>query len=302
MRITREVNLLSLLQKTSDLQNLDSRASSGYYGRIFYILLSIILSVNSSFKPEKESDFKVIAFYSARNDKAHISFVKEAKSWFSGVAANNGFVFDTTRNWNDLNPEFLSGYRIVIFLDSRPESTEQREAFREYMEKGGAWMGFHFAAFALTPSAIPDNWEWYQDQFLGCGAYTGNTWRPTSALLRVEHRKHPATKKLPQKFISSPNEWYKWENDLRMDKDIEILLSVDPSSFPLGTGPKKHEIWHDGYYPVAWTNRNYKMVYINMGHNDIDYETGTNRELSFTFTNKFQNRFVLDCLFWLSGR
>jgi hypothetical protein len=41
------------------------------------------------------------------------------------------------------------------------------------------------------------------------------------------------------------------------------------------------------------------MIYINMGHNDIDYEGGTNKELSFTFENKIQNKLVIDALLWL---
>jgi len=41
------------------------------------------------------------------------------------------------------------------------------------------------------------------------------------------------------------------------------------------------------------------MIYINMGHNEIDYEHQTNRELSFTFTNKIQNRLIVDALKWL---
>jgi uncharacterized protein len=56
---------------------------------------------------ESKPAFKVIAFYTAKQDPAHISFVHEA----------------------------------------------ERAAFQTYMEHGGAWMGFHFAAFALTPSA-----------------------------------------------------------------------------------------------------------------------------------------------------
>jgi len=67
----------------------------------------------------------------------------------------------------------------------------------------------------------------------------------------------------------------------------------------LGTGPKQHEIWHEGYYPVVWTNVKYHMIYINMGHNDIDYEGGTNKELSRTFDNKIQNKMILNALFWL---
>jgi uncharacterized protein len=54
-------------------------------------------------------------------------------------------------------------------------------------------MGFHFAGFALTPSAYPANWDWYHNTFLGSGSYISNTWRPTSAILRVEDSKHPAT-------------------------------------------------------------------------------------------------------------
>jgi hypothetical protein len=91
---------------------------------------------------------------------------------------------------------------------------------------------------------------------------------------------------MPSTFTTAPNEWYRWQNDLRLNSDIDILLSIDPASFPLGTGPKPHEIWHEGYYPVAWSNRKYKMIYFNMGHNDIDYPHNSNETLSLTFEMK----------------
>ena len=89
--------------------------------------------------------------------------------------------------------------------------------------------------------------------------------------------------------------------DLRTNPDIRILLSIDPSSFPLGTGPKPHEIWHSGDYPVVWTNTRYRMVYMNMGHNDMDYEHKTNRELSSTFAEPAQNELIVRALTWLGG-
>ena len=243
--------------------------------------------------------FKVVAFYTAKNDLAHISFVHEANQWFPSVAAQYGFTYDSTANWTNLNDSFLSHYDVVLFLDTRPDSLPQRNAFENYMKHGGAWMGFHFAAFALTPSDYPQNWSWYHNEFLGCGEYKGNTWRPTAATLRVEDRKHPAVKKLPHTFISAPNEWYSWNVDLRTNKDIKILLSIDSSSFPLGTGPKPYEIWHNGYYPVVWTNTKYRMVYFNMGHNDMDYEGKTNRQLSSTFSSPQQNHLFINSLLWL---
>jgi hypothetical protein len=243
--------------------------------------------------------FKVIGFYIAKHDQAHISFVHEANRWLARAGAKHGFQYDSTDNWNNLNTSFLANYQVVIFLDTRPESAEQRKAFEHYMNNGGAWMGFHFAAFALTPSAYNQNWDWYHQQFVGAGEYKSNTWRPTSAVLRVEDRRHAVTRNLPATFRSSPNEWYRWQNDLRDNPNIKILLSIDTTSFPLGTGPKPHEIWHSGYYPVAWTNTRSRMLYFNMGHNDIDYENKTNKTLSYTFDNEVQDRLILQALLWL---
>lgn len=254
----------------------------------------------TGFKQQGRSPkFRAIAFYTAKNDAAHISFVHEANRWMPEMAAKYGFTYDSTQDWSNLNADFLSNYQVVLFLDTRPDVPAQREAFKQYMQNGGAWMGFHFAGFTLTPSAYPQDWDWYHNQFLGSGSYVSNTWRPTSAILRVEQRRHPAVRHLPETFKSSPNEWYRWSNDLRINPDIEILLAIDSTSFPLGTGPKPHEIWHSGYYPVAWTNKNYKMIYLNMGHNDIDYENKTNRQLSFTFNNEIQNKLITDGLLWL---
>ncbi|MEP6684589.1 MAG: ThuA domain-containing protein [Parafilimonas sp.] len=248
------------------------------------------------------ASFKVIAFYTAKEDAAHISFVHEANRWFPKIAKQYNFIYDSTNDWNNLNAAFLSNYKVVLFLDTRPDDSLQRIAFETYMKNGGAWMGFHFAAFALTPSAYPQNWDWYHNEFIGAGQYVSNTWRPTSAILRVEDSTYPFTKNLPHLFKSSPNEWYRWEKDLRKNPDIKILLAIDSSSFPLGTGPKLYEIWHSGYYPVAWTNTKYKMIYVNMGHNDIDYEHGTNAELSFQFANDTYDKFVIDALLWLGRR
>lgn len=56
---------------------------------------------------------------------------------------------------------------------------------------------------------------------------------------------------------------------------------------------------HKGYCPLVWTNKKYKIQYVNMGHNNIDYEGGINKTLSYTFENKIQSKFILDALLWL---
>lgn len=271
-----------------------SKASAGLIMLCVMLLLGLNLSAQTN-KPK----FRIIAFYTAKNDQGHISFVHEANKWFPQMAEKYKFAYDSTNNWSNLNAEYLSHYQVVLFLDTRPEEPAQREAFQKYMENGGGWMGFHFSAFALTPSTYPQNWDWYHNEFLGSGQYGSNTWRPTSAVLRVEDKDHPVTKNMPHTIKASPNEWYRWEKDLRQNPNIRILLAIDSTSFPLGTGPKQSEIWHSGYYPVVWTNKNYKMVYFNMGHNDIDYEHHTNKDLSHTFDSPKESKLILDALFWV---
>jgi hypothetical protein len=271
------------------------------YRRCTLLLLALALCVPGITQSQSQgSNFNVLAFYTAKNDRAHISFVHEANRWFFQKGKENNFRYDSTSDWSRLDENELSKYQVVLFLDTRPEDAGQRKAFEKYMKAGGAWMGFHFAGFALTPSAFPQNWDWYHEEFLGVGQYKSNTWRPVPATLRVEVKDHGATRNLPETFLTASCEWYRWRNDLRKNKDIRILLSIDPSSFPLGTGPKAHEIWHSGYYPIVWTNTKYTMMYLNMGHNDIDYN-GSNRELSSSFSSASQNQLIIDGLLWLGS-
>ena len=237
--------------------------------------------------------FKVLAFYAGNWDVAHISFVKEANAWFSSVADAQHFTYTATDDWNQLKDSVLNQYDVVLFLDKAPVETEQRAAFERYIKKGGGFIGFHVAAY----NDKDVHWDWYYNELLGCGKFAGNTWKPTSANLRIEQATHPIAKGLPELFSSQPNEWYKWEKDLRKNPKIQILLSIDSSSFPLGTGPKPFEIWHEGYYPVVWTNTDYNMLYINMGHNDMLYNP--DRTVSHTFDNAVQNKLIINSLKWL---
>jgi Trehalose utilisation/Ricin-type beta-trefoil lectin domain len=236
--------------------------------------------------------FKVLAFYSGTYDAAHIDFDKEANVWFPQTAAQYGFSWESTTDWNRLNSITPSQYQVVMFLDDVPPAGTHA-AFEQYMRGGGAWLGFHVSAFNTDPSS----WSWYHNTFLGTGAFVSNTWGPTSVKLKIEDGNHPSTQGLGSTITSAVSEWYSWANDLRNNPDIDILASVDPSSFPVGTDP--NQSWYSGYYPIMWTNRKYKMVYANFGHNAMNYATNT--RLSSTFASAQQNQFLVNSLLWLGG-
>lgn len=270
--------------------------------RFLLVILVVLAGAGRCLSQDPPKPFSVLAFYTGKQDAAHISFVEEANTWFAQQGQQHGFRYAATNDWSRMRIDTMQKYQVVIFLDSRPDSMPYRKAFEHYMQNGGAWLGFHFAAFAMDKSAFPQNWPWYHEEFLGAGQYVSNTWKPTSAVLRVESKGLRMMKGIPDTFRSAPNEWYRWEFNVKENPDIRVLLSIDSTSFPLGTGPKPHEIWHSGYYPVAWTNTSYRMVYMNMGHNDMDYEGDKKKTLSSTFSSKEQNQFILNMLLWLGKR
>jgi hypothetical protein len=44
------------------------------------------------------------------------------------------------------------------------------------------------------------------------------------------------------------------------------------------------------------------MLYVNMGHNDIDYEHKTNKQLSSTFGNDIQDQWLVDAVLWIGKK
>jgi len=80
--------------------------------------------------------FKVIAFFTAKQDQAHISFVQEANQWFPVMAKKYNFSYESTSDWQNLNSAFLTKYQVVVFLDTRPEDPVQRAEFKAYMDHG----------------------------------------------------------------------------------------------------------------------------------------------------------------------
>jgi uncharacterized protein len=244
------------------------------------VLLSLIPVVasaaqTSNSKVEQTAQFQVVAFYSPNAEPDHVQFAEGALKFFSDLAVKDKFVFNSTTDWANLNPEYLKKYQVAIWLTDSPNNPEQRLAFQHYMETGGAWLGFHCAGYNDKDT----NWPWYVD-FLGGAVFHINSWPPLPARLVVDDRTHPATANLPEAFVTPANEWYVWKPSPRLNKDVRVLVTFDPSNYPLGL----KDVLTGGDLPVVWTNTKYKMIYLNMGHGDK------------IFTNATQNRLFEDAI------
>jgi uncharacterized protein len=243
---------------------------------VFFIAGAISLS--SALAQQKT--FHVLALYSTNVEADHVLFAEQALQFFAKAAAKDHFDLKSSTNWDDLNDPSLSRYQVVLWLNASPATEQQRTSFRRYMEHGGGWLGFHAAGYNDEST----HWPWFVD-FLGAVFY-GNSWPPLPAKLVVDDNTHPVTRNLPASFTSPANEWYIWKPDPRANKDIRVLLTLDPSNYPLGL---KDTIL-GGDLPVVWTNTRYKMVYMNMGHGDRIFDSPT------------QNLLFENALLWLGGR
>ncbi|HVY73513.1 MAG TPA: ThuA domain-containing protein [Puia sp.] len=206
--------------------------------------------------------FRTLAFYSTKVEADHVDFAHQAIDFYSRMASERNFVFDTTTDWSKMNPDTISKYQVLIWLNDFPHNAQQRTAFENYMNHGGAWLGFHVSGYNDKST----HWPWFV-QFLGAVFYNNN-WPPLPARLVVEDSLHPLTKGMPSEYIAPINEWYGWEPNPRKSKDVHVLMSLSPGNYPLG----KKDIITQGDIPVMWTNQKYRMLYLNMGHGDHNFD------------------------------
>ncbi|HTU34570.1 MAG TPA: ThuA domain-containing protein [Candidatus Acidoferrum sp.] len=222
--------------------------------------------------------FRALVFHTTDVEPDHVQFAEDALKLLGKFAVKDNFAFDSSTNWNDLSEENLQRYQLVVWLNDSPRKTQQRLAFRKYMEHGGAWLGFHFAAYNDNDT----HWPWYVN-FLGGAVFYTNSWPPLPANVVVDDPSHPVTANLPSHFVSPVNEWYVWKPSPRLNQNVDVLLTLDPADYPLGL----KDIIESGDVPVVWSNKNYKMIYMNMGHG------------SKITTSPVQNELIENAVLWL---
>lgn len=222
------------------------------------------------------SRFKALIYYTTQAEEAHVKFAADGVEFFKRLNYGNGFTLDVATSLSEYPYERLTEYDIVVMLNTTPSGKSEREVFQQYMENGGGWMGFHAAAYNDKNT----NWPWLVE-FLGGGVFYCNNWPPQPVKLEIDNSSHPITKNLPASFIAPESEWYQWDPSPRENKDVEVLLSISQDNYPLGI----KDVVNFGDFPIVWTNRKYRMIYLNMGHGDDEFSDVTQKLL---FVNAFR--------------
>ena len=214
----------------------------------------------------KAPRFKALIYYTQHAEEAHVQFAEQATTFFKKLNYGDGFVLDITTDFSKYPYEKLKEYNVIIMLNTSPNTKAERDAFEQYLENGGGWVGFHAAAYNDKNT----HWPWFV-KFLGGGVFYCNNWPPQPVLVEVDNEEHPVTKNLPASFVAPASEWYQWTPSPRQNKDVEVLLSLSPKNYPLGI----KDVVNFGDFPIVWSNKNYRMIYLNMGHGDEEFIDGT---------------------------
>lgn len=220
--------------------------------------------------------FKALVYYSTNVETAHVQFAEDAVEFFRRLNYGDGYILEVTTDLSSYSLGKLQEFDVVVWLNNSPSSPEERKAFEQYMENGGGWVGFHAAAYNDRHT----NWPWFVD-FLGGGVFYCNNWPPQPVKVETDNNQHPVMKNLPATFIVPESEWYQWNPSPRENKEVEVLLSISPDNYPLGI----KDVVNFGDFPIVWTNKNYRMIYLNMGHGDDEFTDATQKLL---FINAFR--------------
>jgi type 1 glutamine amidotransferase len=244
---------------------------------LFCLLLPFTLSVVHGQRP----GFRAVAFYSTNVERDHVDFARDAIAFYQQLAIDRNFVFDTTSDWEHTNDSYLKNYQVVVWLNEFPHNDHERAAFERYINGGGAWLGFHVSAYNDKDT----KWPWFVN-FLGGAVFYNNSWPPLPAKLIVDDTTHAVTRNMPGAYTAPINEWYGWKPNPRLNKDVKVLVTLDPANYPLG----KKDLIRSGDIPVVWTNTRYRMLYMNMGHGDQN------------FASALQNKLFENAILWLGAR
>ncbi len=173
------------------------------------------------------------------------------------IGQREGWHVVATEDPSEFNDESLARFDVVVFLLTTGDvlNDEQQAAFERYIRSGKGYVGVHSA------SDTEHSWPWYGELV---GAYFENHPPIQEATYVVEHRSHPATDGLPERW-SRTDEHYYFKRNPR--NEVTVLMSLDESSYDVGEGAM-------GDHPIAWFHEydGGRSLYTALGHTQASYD------------------------------
>lgn len=196
------------------------------------------------------------------------------------LAREHGWAVVTTDRGGAMNASVLRQFDAVVWNNISGDvlTLPQRAAFRAWIERGGAYIGFHGSAGDPTTF-----WDWYADDLIGA-RFIGHPMNPQyqEARITFDDPLHPLAAGLPRDWRWT-DEWYSFAASPRA-KGVQVLASLDETTYsPVGFGPSGTggQDLAMGDHPIAWTRcvGKGRMFYTAIGHRPESYQQPQMRQL-----------------------
>ena len=218
------------------------------------LLLSILLIFISCDSGKREGPPRVLVF-SKTAGFVHNS-IPDGIAAIQKLGSENNFLVDTTTNAELFTEENLAPYGAVVFLNTTMNVLDhyQEAAFERYIQSGGGFVGVHSA------TDTEYSWKWYGKMV---GAYFMSHPATQEATFMIEDKSHPATAFFEDEKWTRTDELYNFKE---MNPDVNVILSVDESSYEGGANGDNH--------PMAWYHEydGGRAFYTALGHTKESYQ------------------------------
>jgi hypothetical protein len=146
------------------------------------------------------------------NGFVHKEGLPAATAMLDELALQHGWHIYQSDNAATHNAKDLARFDVVIWNNTSGDllTSEQRDAFKDWVESGGQWLGLHAAGG--DPAYA---WRWYVDTFLGAQfiGHTMSPWLQDADVLTVDES--ALTAHLPQRWRIEHEEWYAFDRNPR---------------------------------------------------------------------------------------
>ncbi|MEG3181131.1 ThuA domain-containing protein [Sphingomonas sp. LT1P40] len=182
-------------------------------------------------------------------------------------------VFET-ENAAIMSPRDLARFSAIVFNSTSGNifTPDQRASFKAWVERGGGVVLLHGAGGDPTY-----DWRWWPETLIGA-QFIGHTGRPKQfqqATIDVIDRTHPATRKLPTKWVRT-EEWYSFDR-VPSGHGTRILATVDETSYD----PFPERVRMGKPHPIVWSRcvGRGRVLFSSLGHKAETYAEPLHRTL-----------------------
>jgi uncharacterized protein len=213
-----------------------------------------------------------ILIFSKTNGFRDDASIKAANAALEKLAKDKGWSSYTTESAAVFNVEQLSKFKAVVWNSVSGDvlTSEQRAAFKAWIEGGGGFVGLHGSGGDLSY-----DWDWYVNELIGA-QFIGHTLSPQfqQGRLVIEDPNHPATRSLGKEWVRT-EEWYSFDKSVRA-KGYHVLVTLDEKSY----SPREKipflvdmDLRMGADHPMVWTHcvGNGRALYSALGHQAESY-------------------------------